>query len=212
MFTAKELTVLDALTADNEVVLASLGGKPTMPELRNESEGEKMENGQATEGFLSEISATHAPPVVDDTQQKYHSYDPSGLIALRFNSPTEYFLYTEVLLLTSHSICSLPHQPTKSSSPTIKMTLYEQLQSAQINNSSSTPSRSPVIGGAAIQPNMDVKEKSDLPSSSRMSSNQASDGAAKQKEMDVKEKSDHSKCSACGKDAISCILPKGGLA
>ncbi|KAL9631604.1 MAG: hypothetical protein Q9204_004160, partial [Flavoplaca sp. TL-2023a] len=50
MFTAKELTVLDALTADNEVVLASLGGKPTMPELRNESEGEKMENGEAIEG------------------------------------------------------------------------------------------------------------------------------------------------------------------
>ena len=47
-FSAKELNVLDALTADNEVVLASLGGKPTMPEVRNESEDGKMENGQAS--------------------------------------------------------------------------------------------------------------------------------------------------------------------
>lgn len=31
MFTAKELRVLDAPTADNDVVLASLGGKPKMP-------------------------------------------------------------------------------------------------------------------------------------------------------------------------------------
>lgn len=31
MFKAKELRVLDAPTADNDVVLASLGGKPKMP-------------------------------------------------------------------------------------------------------------------------------------------------------------------------------------
>lgn len=31
MFTAKELRIMDAPTADNEVVLASLGGKPRMP-------------------------------------------------------------------------------------------------------------------------------------------------------------------------------------
>lgn len=49
MFSAKELMVLDALTADNEVVLASLGGKPEMPELRNQSPSAKMEDGQATE-------------------------------------------------------------------------------------------------------------------------------------------------------------------
>ena len=32
MFTTKELHILDAPTADNEVVLASLGGKPSMPD------------------------------------------------------------------------------------------------------------------------------------------------------------------------------------
>lgn len=34
IFTATELRVLDAPTADNDVVLASLGGKPQMPEDR----------------------------------------------------------------------------------------------------------------------------------------------------------------------------------
>ena len=31
MFTAKELRIMDAPTADNEVVLASMGGKPKVP-------------------------------------------------------------------------------------------------------------------------------------------------------------------------------------
>ncbi len=31
MFTARELAIMDAPTADNDVVLASLGGKPRMP-------------------------------------------------------------------------------------------------------------------------------------------------------------------------------------
>lgn len=31
MFTAKELRIMDAPTADNEIVLASMGGKPKMP-------------------------------------------------------------------------------------------------------------------------------------------------------------------------------------
>ncbi|KAJ9626555.1 hypothetical protein H2203_004188 [Taxawa tesnikishii (nom. ined.)] len=38
MFTRKELAVMDALTADSGVVLASLGGKPEMPEVRLERE------------------------------------------------------------------------------------------------------------------------------------------------------------------------------
>ncbi|KAI9881518.1 MAG: hypothetical protein M1830_000081 [Pleopsidium flavum] len=36
LFSARELGVLDALTADNEVVLATLGGKPRMPEVKGE--------------------------------------------------------------------------------------------------------------------------------------------------------------------------------
>ncbi len=40
MFTVEELEIMDALTADNPVVLASLGGKPVMPERRLEAEKE----------------------------------------------------------------------------------------------------------------------------------------------------------------------------
>lgn len=39
MFTAEELSVLDALTADNPVVLASLGGMPKLPEVAGNSRG-----------------------------------------------------------------------------------------------------------------------------------------------------------------------------
>lgn len=42
MFTARELRIMDAPTADNDVVLASLGGKPRMPE-------DKYENDAKTE-------------------------------------------------------------------------------------------------------------------------------------------------------------------
>ncbi len=38
LFTVEELEIMDALTADNPVVLASLGGKPVMPETRLEAE------------------------------------------------------------------------------------------------------------------------------------------------------------------------------
>lgn len=37
MFTAKELRILDVLTADNKIVFASLGGKPRMPDDERES-------------------------------------------------------------------------------------------------------------------------------------------------------------------------------
>ena len=40
MFTAKELGIMDAPTADNDVVLASLGGKPRMPEDKNDDDAE----------------------------------------------------------------------------------------------------------------------------------------------------------------------------
>ena len=38
VFTAKELRIMDAPTADSEVVLASLGGKPRMPEDKNDGD------------------------------------------------------------------------------------------------------------------------------------------------------------------------------
>ena len=43
MFTAKELSIMDGPTADNDVVLASLGGKPRMPE-------DKYDEDAKTEG------------------------------------------------------------------------------------------------------------------------------------------------------------------
>ncbi|KAJ1327436.1 boron transporter [Microdochium nivale] len=45
-FTLRELQVMDDFTADNEVVLESLGGKPKLPE-----EGGRREEGSATEGY-----------------------------------------------------------------------------------------------------------------------------------------------------------------
>lgn len=38
VFTAKELRIMDAPTADNEVVLASLGGKPRTPEDKSDED------------------------------------------------------------------------------------------------------------------------------------------------------------------------------
>ena len=44
MFTSEELEVMDSLTANNPVVLASLGGKPTMPEGRlKEGDGQALD-------------------------------------------------------------------------------------------------------------------------------------------------------------------------
>jgi len=36
LFSVRELRIMDSLTADNEVVLATLGGKPRMPEAKGE--------------------------------------------------------------------------------------------------------------------------------------------------------------------------------
>ncbi|KAI4170336.1 MAG: hypothetical protein LQ343_005089 [Gyalolechia ehrenbergii] len=59
MFSVKELIVLDALTADNGVVLASLGGKPNMPEQRKDSPYDKLEEGQATEAIRQRVGSIH---------------------------------------------------------------------------------------------------------------------------------------------------------
>jgi boron transporter len=59
MFTARELGVLDALTADNEVVLASLGGRPEMPELRDEDQNGNAEKGRPADGVRRRRSSLH---------------------------------------------------------------------------------------------------------------------------------------------------------
>lgn len=45
MFTAKELRIMDAPTADNEVVLASMGGKPQMPTGEEDEDAETESPG-----------------------------------------------------------------------------------------------------------------------------------------------------------------------
>lgn len=56
MFTAKELRVLDAPTADNDVVLASLGGKPKMPKAIDE-EGAESESPDTIQGSSDSVVA-----------------------------------------------------------------------------------------------------------------------------------------------------------
>lgn len=53
LFTPKEFSALDAPTADNDVVLASLGGMPQMPENRKEHENESGSPGSIQEDTLS---------------------------------------------------------------------------------------------------------------------------------------------------------------
>jgi len=50
MFSRKELQVLDGLTADNPVVLASMGGKPVLPELQMEGNVDEETKGERTSG------------------------------------------------------------------------------------------------------------------------------------------------------------------
>lgn len=59
IFTTKELNVLDALTADNEVVLASLGGKPEMPEHKTDDPYDEVEEGKPTEGVRQRAGNIH---------------------------------------------------------------------------------------------------------------------------------------------------------
>jgi hypothetical protein len=54
MFSRKELEVMDALTADSDVVLSSLGGKPEMPEVTLEREKEGRRHASGEEGGIDE--------------------------------------------------------------------------------------------------------------------------------------------------------------
>ncbi len=60
MFTPKEFRVLDAPTADNDVVLASLGGKPRMPEDNKEREDvtDSQSSGQEDKWSAAEEGAS----------------------------------------------------------------------------------------------------------------------------------------------------------
>ncbi|GAB7350870.1 hypothetical protein MBLNU459_g1391t4 [Dothideomycetes sp. NU459] len=58
LFTRRELAVMDALTADSDVVLSSLGGKPVMPEVRLEREKKGLRNESAEEGHSDSGNAS----------------------------------------------------------------------------------------------------------------------------------------------------------
>ena len=53
IFTEEELLILDAPTADADVVLASMGGQPTRPEVRLAEEKRKQQNGDGEQGEYS---------------------------------------------------------------------------------------------------------------------------------------------------------------
>lgn len=67
MFSIKELEILDALTADNVVVLASLGGKPRMAESKeeetespaSEEKYDDVERGQSREAVRQRAGNIH---------------------------------------------------------------------------------------------------------------------------------------------------------
>lgn len=58
MFSAEELSILDALTADADVVLASLGGKPVMREERMSSSEESIDEEKDMEAVGDEHSSS----------------------------------------------------------------------------------------------------------------------------------------------------------
>lgn len=59
IFTAKELRIMDAPTADNDVVLASLGGKPAMPrDGLEDGDGSPGSSGTANQSSNDVISPT----------------------------------------------------------------------------------------------------------------------------------------------------------
>lgn len=61
MFTAKELRIMDAPTADNEVVLASMGGKPQMPKGKDgEAETESPGTSQSADAQEEKWSAAES--------------------------------------------------------------------------------------------------------------------------------------------------------
>lgn len=54
LFSRQELAIMDALTADSDVALSSLGGKPEMPEVRLERQRNGLRNTSGEEGGVDE--------------------------------------------------------------------------------------------------------------------------------------------------------------
>lgn len=58
MFSRQELEIMDALTADSDVVLSSLGGKPEMPEARLERQKKGLHASSGEEGRIDDSGDT----------------------------------------------------------------------------------------------------------------------------------------------------------
>ncbi|KAF2771797.1 hypothetical protein EJ03DRAFT_325439 [Teratosphaeria nubilosa] len=56
IFTEEELLILDAPTADADVVLASMGGSPTLPEVKMAEEKRRLQGGDGEKGMTSSWS------------------------------------------------------------------------------------------------------------------------------------------------------------
>lgn len=78
MFSKEELAVMDAPTADSDVVLASLGGKPRVPE----GDGDKVKKGEETESPESGESG-------DGNEHHDHEDDVDKLSVAEKGAPVE---------------------------------------------------------------------------------------------------------------------------
>lgn len=78
VFTEHELLVLDSPTADADVVLASMGGQPTRPEVRlaeekRQRQNEEGENGIGSgSGYSGTTEGMRSREVFKDDEEKYH--------------------------------------------------------------------------------------------------------------------------------------------
>lgn len=95
IFTEHELLVLDAPTADADVVLASMGGQPTRPEVRlaeerRRQQNEDGENG-AGSGYLSGTTeGMRSREVFKDDEEKYHEEEEERRRESQGIQPTEW--------------------------------------------------------------------------------------------------------------------------
>ena len=65
-FSREELSMMDSLTADGDVVLASLGGKPEMPEVRRERERNGISNVGGERAEVSRSDTSDEPQDLED--------------------------------------------------------------------------------------------------------------------------------------------------
>lgn len=75
IFTVEELTVLDAPTADNPVVLVSLGGMPELPEEKMKRlQDESPEDGESERGEIDEERMEHLAR--EQEKEREHGVQP----------------------------------------------------------------------------------------------------------------------------------------